>query len=207
MQIYDYDKYIFNFAEVISSILEVNSLGQLHEFSEYDLLTREKDQSTDWHRKYYKNFESVRPLYDKFVREYIKPMFGGSEIVYQSIPTFRVQLVGNVGVGAFHKDRDYNHGTSEVNFWLPFVDVWGNNSVWVESEEDKADYHPVKMSYGQVLRFDGANLMHGNRLNDTFQTRVSFDFRVVPIEKFKPSSKGSINMNSKFDIGSYFKKM
>jgi ectoine hydroxylase-related dioxygenase (phytanoyl-CoA dioxygenase family) len=207
MQIYDYDKHIFNFAEVISSILEVNSLGKLHDFSEYDVLTREKDQSTDWHRKYYKNFESVRPLYEKFVREFVKPLFGGGEIVYQSIPTFRVQLVGNVGVGAFHKDRDYNHGTSEVNFWLPFVDVWGNNSVWVESEEDRADYHPVKMSYGQLLKFDGANLMHGNRLNDTFQTRVSFDFRVVPIEKFKPSSKVSINMNSKFDIGSYFKKM
>jgi ectoine hydroxylase-related dioxygenase (phytanoyl-CoA dioxygenase family) len=63
------------------------------------------------------------------------------------------------------------------------------------------------MSYGQVLQFDGANLMHGNRLNDTFQTRVSFDFRVVDIEKFKPSGKGSINMNSKFDIGGYFKKM
>lgn len=207
MQIYDYNKSKFDFKGLITSILEVDTFGKLHEFSEYDVLTREKDQSTIWHKKYYDNFESIRPLYEEFVSEIIKPLFGGGEIVYQSIPTFRVQLVGNVGVGAFHKDRDYNHSTTEVNFWLPLVDVWGNNSIWVESEEDKSDYHPVKMSYGQILKFDGANLMHGNRLNDTFQTRVSFDFRVVDIENFKPSNKGSINMNSKFDIGGYFKKM
>ena len=206
MKIYDYDKSRFDFKGAISNILGVESLSHIHELSEYDVLTRERDQSTEWHRKYYDNFDSIRPLYEEFVRDFIKPLFG-TEIVYQSIPTFRVQLVGNVGVGAFHKDRDYNHGTTEVNFWLPFVDVWGNNSIWVESEEDKADYHPVKMSYGQVLQFDGANLMHGNRLNDTFNTRVSFDFRVVPIEQFTPSTKGSINMGSKFDIGGYFKKI
>ena len=207
MEIYNYDTSRFDFSKLISEILGVSSLGNIHEYVDYDVFTREKDQSTQWHKRYYEEFEKIRPMYENFVNDCIKPIFGGSEIVYQSIPTFRVHLVGNVGVGAFHKDRDYNHGTTEINFWLPLVDVWGNNSVWVESEEDKADYHPARLSYGEYLRFDGANLMHGNRINDTSQTRVSFDFRVVPIEDFIPSTKGSINMDTKFDIGGYFKKM
>ena len=34
---------------------------------------------------------------------------------------------------------------------------------------------------GQMLVFDGANLEHGNRINRSDETRVSFDFRVIPL--------------------------
>jgi ectoine hydroxylase-related dioxygenase (phytanoyl-CoA dioxygenase family) len=140
----------------------------------------------------------------RFIKEFIKPLFNGEQIVYQKIPTFRVQLVGNLAVGQFHRDRDYNHGVDEINFWLPFVNVYGNNSIWVESKENENDFHPVKLDYGQILEFDGANLLHGNKINDSNSTRVSVDFRVVRYKDFKPSNKGSINMDSKFNIGGYF---
>jgi hypothetical protein len=49
--------------------------------------------------------------------------------------------------------------------------------------------------------------MHGNKNNDTESTRVSIDFRLVDPHKFVPNEAGSINMNTKFDIGGYFNKL
>jgi hypothetical protein len=207
MKIYDYNTEVFPFKEIITTILEVEKLEKLHEIKTYEIFSREKDQSSDWHKKYYSNFHKFNDLYLKFLKEIIKPIFNNEEIVYQKIPTFRVQLVGNLGVGQFHRDRDYNHGIDEINFWLPFVNVYGNNSIWVESEEGRNDLHPIKLNYGQILEFDGANLLHGNKINDSISTRVSVDFRVLTYKNFKPSTKGSINTNSKFDIGGYFEKI
>lgn len=207
MKIYNYNTKSFPFKEIISNILETDKLEKIHEIKNYEIFSREKDQSSDWHKKYYNNFNKFNELYVKFIKEVVKPIFNNEEIVYQKIPTFRVQLVGNLGVGQFHRDRDYNHGVDEINFWLPFVNVYGNNSIWVESEEGKNDFHPIKLDYGQILEFDGANLLHGNKINDSNSTRVSVDFRVLKYKNFKPSDKGSINMNSKFDIGGYFEKM
>ena len=46
-----------------------------------------------------------------------------------------------------------------------------------------------------------------DKLNNIGKTRVSIDFRLVDITKFIPNDKGSINTNTKFSIGDYFKKM
>jgi hypothetical protein len=204
MKIINYEVNKYDFSEIIKDILEVNSLDKLHEVRKYDILTREKDQSTEWHRRYYDNFPKFEFLYRKFIVDFMKPYFNNEKIVFQKIPTFRVHLVGNLGVGDFHKDRDYNHGVNEINFWMPFTNTFGNNSIWLESAENKFDFHPVRVNYGQILEFDGANLLHGNKINDTNITRVSVDFRILKLSDFKPSENGSINMKSKFDIGGYF---
>jgi hypothetical protein len=47
--------------------------------------------------------------------------------------------------------------------------------------------------------------MHGTKINETGDTRISFDFRVLTMEnyhKFKP--KKSITKGSKMEIGHYF---
>jgi len=207
MTIHSYNKEKYKFDEVIKKILEVECLENIHEERNYELLSREKDQSTLWHSRFYTNFEIFNEVYLKFIKEFIKPIFGNEEIVYQKVPTFRVQLVGNLGVGEFHRDRDYNHGVEEINFWLPFVNVYGNNSIWIESVEGRNDLHPVKMNLGQILQFDGSNLLHGNKINDSKHSRVSVDFRVVRYKDFKPSKKTSINTKTKFDIGDYFERM
>jgi ectoine hydroxylase-related dioxygenase (phytanoyl-CoA dioxygenase family) len=129
------------------------------------------------------------------------------EIIYQKIPTFRVHLKDNQAVGEWHRDRDYNHGKSEVNIWLPFTDAYDTNTIWIESEEDKNDFKPYNVSYGEVLVFNGANLIHGNKTNIEHDTRVSVDFRIVNPTEFIPSTKGSINTNTSFDIGGYFQKL
>jgi ectoine hydroxylase-related dioxygenase (phytanoyl-CoA dioxygenase family) len=208
-----YDVHKYNFREVISEMLEVwkggtSPLEDLHTLEHYDLLVRERDQSTKWHKLYYKKYQAnFLPVYLELVKE-LKERFGYDEIIYQAIPTFRVQLAGgNLGVGEWHKDKTYNHGTTEVNFWMPFINTNEYNTIWMESKEDQGDYKPYMVNYGEILVFDGANLIHGNKNNDSNETRVSIDFRLVDPAKFIPNEAGSINMKTKFDIGGYFKKL
>lgn len=203
-----YDKKEYPFREIVCEMLEVESLESLHLQDKYELLTRDKDQSTDWHKKYYSKFEEYfQPTYLKFVKE-LKDRFEYTEIIYQAIPTFRVQLAdGNLGVGEWHKDKAYNHGVTEVNFWLPFVDTNPLNTIWMESKEDRGDYRPYTVEYGEVLVFSGANLYHGNKNNTSNETRVSVDFRLVDPTRFIPNEAGSINTKTKFDIGGYFRKL
>jgi ectoine hydroxylase-related dioxygenase (phytanoyl-CoA dioxygenase family) len=77
----------------------------------------------------------------------------------------------------------------------------------MESKEDKGDYKPYIVNYGEILVFSGANLYHGNKNNDSSQSRVSVDFRLVEPAKFVPNEAGSINMKAKFDVGGYFEKL
>lgn len=125
-------------------------------------------------------------------------------IVYQTVPTFRVQIPGNLSVGEFHTDKDYNHGEEEINWWIPVTRAYGTNTVWIESEPNKKDYQPYELGPGQALIFSGANLSHGNKVNDTPHTRVSLDFRVVPARDFKSRDTESMIRKLKMDIGGYF---
>jgi ectoine hydroxylase-related dioxygenase (phytanoyl-CoA dioxygenase family) len=206
----DYDTKKFPFKKIISNILEIKELDleNLHLLEDYGLLSREQDQKTKWHKKYYDKFKTEFCFtYLKLIKE-LKERFEYKEIIYQQIPTFRVQLGnGNVAVGEWHKDKTYEHGTTEVNFWMPFTNTNSFNSVWIESSEDKGDYKPHLVNYGEILVFNGANLTHGNKKNESNETRVSIDFRLVDCNKFTPNSKGSINMNAAFDIGGYFNKL
>jgi ectoine hydroxylase-related dioxygenase (phytanoyl-CoA dioxygenase family) len=187
-------------------MLEVEDLYSLHSLKDYELFSREMDQSTVWHSLYYSKFESqFRSAYVDLVK-FISKRLGYSEIIYQKIPTFRTHLVDNLGVGEWHRDRTYNHGTSEVNFWMPFTDTNEFNTIWMESKEGLEDFMPYTVKYGEILIFDGANLMHGNNTNSSDSTRVSVDFRLVDPSKFTPNSAGSINTNTTFDIGGYFEK-
>ena len=203
-----YDTSLYPFREIVKTNLKTNTLENLHEVEKYDTLVREKDQSTTWHKRFYRyDLNRFQKLYNTFIKNFIKYEFELDEIIYQKIPTFRVHLKDNQAVGEWHRDRDYNHGKSEINIWLPFTDAYDTNTIWIESEEDKNDFKPYNVSYGEVLVFNGANLIHGNKTNIEHDTRVSVDFRIVNPTEFIPSTKGSINTNTSFDIGGYFQKL
>jgi len=83
--------------------------------------------------------------------------------------------------------------------------VWGNNSLYVESEPGKGDFHCLKgLDFGEMFRFWGNQCYHYNEVNDTGSTRVSFDFRVIPYSKFQGSEATTVKSGLKFEIGSYF---
>ena len=128
----------------------------------------------------------------------------GKDIYYQKIPTFRVHQPGNLAVAAYHKDSEYSHSTKELNFFLPLTDAFGSNTIWVESEEGKGDYSPMDAKYGEAILWNGANLMHGNKTNDTGLSRVSVDFRVIKKSDYEDEGKISVTNNTKMTIGDYW---
>lgn len=204
IDIYEYDTSIFDFRGLVSRILEVEDLENIHKNEEYDVLTREQDQSTSWHTKFYENKVRFNQLYYEFIRQVVKPIFENELIVYQTTPTFRVHLNGNVSLGEFHKDSDYGHPKNEINFWIPFTDTFSTNTIWVESHKGLGNYTPKSINYGEMLKFDGANYMYGNKVNDTGISVLSIDFRVIKYSDFVPSENTTINTNLKFDIGEYY---
>ena len=143
-------------------------------------------------------------MYQSFIKENILPLFN-EDILYQKIPTFRIQVPNNLGVAEFHKDKTYSHSPEEINIFLPLTDAMGNNTIWAETEEDKGDFTPMDAVYGEYYIWDGANLTHGNKINDTGNSRISVDFRVLPLSEFDDNNvKETITMKTKMTIGGYF---
>jgi len=215
MKKYLYSTTKFSFRDFIIKNLNVSSLNLIHEekdFTYNNKFERENDQSTHYHKMFYKiarssNFLSI---YNSFIREIVKPTFG-EDVVYQKIPTFRLHFPGNIAVGEYHRDRNYRDPewakrVNEFNFFLPLTDAYDSNTIWLESEEGKEDFSPMNAKYGEIVKWDGSNLLHGNKLNEEIHTRVSFDFRVMPLSRYEPSAHGSINTGTRFSLGGYYDK-
>jgi len=146
--------------------------------------------------------------YVGFLESVIKPRFN-EEIVYQKIPTFRVHLPNNVSVGEFHKDKHYRdekwaNEVQELNYFLPLTNAYGTNTIWAETEEDKGDFKEIRAEYGECIEWNASKLTHGNKQNITRNTRVSFDFRVIPISRYRESDHLTINTKIPFGIGGYY---
>jgi hypothetical protein len=143
-------------------------------------------------------------LYRLFIKEYVSVIFG-KDFLFQRYPTFRIHYPENIAVFEFHKDKDYNHNEKEINFYLPITQAFDTNTFWIESEENKGDYSPVEANYGDLVKFDGANLKHGNKINKTNLTRISLDFRILLKKDYNPKHlKISKTKNIKFEVGGYY---
>lgn len=204
---YDIEKYPFG--KILQNVFDV---GYLHEINDdVQLFSRETDQSTIFHKKYYEwtLTDEFITLYDNFILDIIRPLYD-EKIVYQSIPTFRIAYQNNIAVGEFHKDKFYRDekwtkDVKEDNFFLPFTDAFDTNTIWAETIEDLGDFIPLNCNYGEIIQWDGSNLMHGNNINKTGKTRVSVDFRVIKYSNYKPSEHLTINTKTKFKVGGYYK--
>lgn len=216
MKTINYNTGKYNFKDYIQKALNTDTLSFIHKNDDFiynEKFKRENDQSTHYHKLYYEfsRTPEFTELFKSFIEEVVKPQFG-EEVVYQTIPTFRLHFPGNIAVGEYHRDRNYRDEdwasrVKESNFFLPFTDAFGTNTIWVESEEDKEDFSPMEVEYGQIVMWDGTNLLHGNKTNEESTTRVSFDFRVMPMSRYEPSEHGSINTKSKFALGEYYSKI
>ncbi len=204
-QVAEYDSQCYPFAQEVARLLGVEDLSSLHEDCSYERLKVGTDQQTTWHRRFYTGFEELQPLFRRFVREQLRPLFGEA-LVYQRVPTLRVHLPGNVGVGEFHEDGKYNHPDGELNFLLPLTEAVETSTVWIESAVGRRDYRPVNLQYGELFAFDGRNYRHGNLPNETGKTRVSFDFRIVPFSRYRPAEAATINTGLRFALGGYYER-
>jgi len=213
MKKYSYDIEKYNFVLEVKNLFEVKTLSNIHKEWEkaisYDVLDNaEKDQDTIYHRHFYDNIEFTRwySLYNSFIKEKIQPLIG-EDILYQKIPTFRVHLPFNLSVAEFHRDRDYSHSKYEKNIYLPLTKAFGNNTIWAETKHGMEDFRSLEANIGEIWLWDGANLLHGNKINDTGQSRVSVDFRILPVSKYENNNNKSITNKTKMIIGEYWQNL
>lgn len=199
----DYSAARFDFGRIVSEELGEPDLAQLGKPEQVSLRTRETDQKTPWHEAFYQTFFAWRSLYENFVKEVVSGLFN-ERFFYQAVPTFRVHLPNNLAVGEFHVDMQYGHPADEVTFWIPLTPAWDTNSLWIESAPGIGDYMPVSAGPGQMVVFDAAHLRHGNLVNSTGATRVSFDFRCLRERDYRETDRRSVNTGLAFAPGSYY---
>ena len=141
--------------------------------------------------------EFTKP-YDSLCGQIVERHFVG-KAAYQRVPSVRIQMPGQTSVN-YHTDEWYGHGHDVQNFWLPLTPVAGSNSLFVSDEETSLSVtaairgkmssiaemnelargacRALNMKFGEVYCFN-SHIIHGTELNETDQTRVSFDFRML----------------------------
>lgn len=118
------------------------------------------------------------------------------DYLFQAKPTFRVHLPGNIATGGFHRDRDYNHQTQEVNFIVPLTKMAKTASLFIEL--GVADWINPDLGVGQAICFDGANLLHGSKPNMEGYTRCSIDFRLLHKKDYCDTGLSTVNLGMPF---------
>lgn len=210
-EILPFNSHEFDFVSLIEELLHTDDLSSLDEKHE-ELFKVSHDSCTSFHDAFYNRYregwKEMEEMYLQFVTMVCKTHLGANIFLYQKFPTFRVHLNENVAVGAFHKDSEFNHPKGEINFVIPLTNSDGNASIWVESVPNKADFEPMAMRVGNLIKFDGNNLTHGNKVNDTKKTRVSMDFRILPYYMYDEHNDAtSMTKSTKFKEGEYYKKL
>lgn len=213
MNKYSYDTNQYNFVDIVKNIFNVERLENVHEILEQQIdipTDPSQDQQTTFHKIFYKVYENENSeflnVYREFVAYLIATHFNDVNMVYQTKPTFRVQIPNNIAVAKWHKDKAYNHSSKEINIYLPLTRAFDTNTIWAESEEDKGDYSPMNAEVGEYYVWNGANLNHGNKKNETGFCRVSVDFRLIPESEFDYSGT-SVTTKVPMKLGHYWSKL
>ncbi len=210
MKKYKYDIARYNFRQQIQDIFKTDELEMIHKRRVYEVFERKNDQKTIFHKTFYSSFHGNHEFvqtYESFIKTFVAPLLQDEHLIYQKVPTFRCHLVNNKAVGEFHKDSDYNHPKSELNFFVPVTDSKGSSTIWIESTPDKGDYAPVNLEYGELFTFYGGLYSHGNKINNTGKTRVGFDFRVILSKDYVASPETSLNVKKRFIVGEYYDRL
>ncbi len=217
-----YDHAVYDFQTVVQRIFGVDDLQQTHMLRPpvEEQITFDEDTKTWFHRTYYSSphYPELIALYDRFVREEVLPLYPDTAHAVQIDPSFRIHLPNNTALGkrdddvgetiGLHCDSDYNHQPGEINFILPLTPMFGTNSVYVESAPEKGDFHPAEVPVGSLFCFYGNKCRHYNRRNDTGVSRLSLDFRIIPMKDYDPAwSSVSIHGKRPLTLGGYFKEV
>jgi hypothetical protein len=171
--------------------------------------------------EYYDSNGEFKNLYYKFIKEVLKPIYFPEEeyLVVQTTPNIRLQLPNTTTLGimdtdpnkdiiGLHNDSQFNHDKNEYNFVLAITKMFGTNTIYFEpypnSNLDFDKYSNVELNENQFGNYYFNKCLHYNKINKTGKTRISFDFRIIPLSKYSKSNNLS---KSKLIIGDYFTKI
>jgi sporadic carbohydrate cluster 2OG-Fe(II) oxygenase len=138
-------------------------------------------------------------LYFKIFNEPLIELLG-PDIVQQRVPNFSIQIPHDESsVLSLHCDSMQGNSVFEVVGWLPLTDCWSTNSMFLldiseldyqtqlldeyitsgdadlyQSVKNKGKFIEIKKGQGLIFN---QNLLHGNVVNTTSSTRISFNCR------------------------------
>jgi len=136
-------------------------------------------------------------VYRRYLREVVLPLFrtGAAveedeevEAVVQEVPILRVVMPSAHRATIQHRDAEYGHLPEELNFWLPLTPVFGSNSLYSERFPGDGTFEAFEGGPGDAFMFWGNQCEHYAEPNSTNNTRVSFDFRVIPRKLWEAAS-------------------
>lgn len=157
----------------------------------------------------------------ELVRSVVGPqvMPAETQLIYQRAPMLRFHVAWPLAEGedydtqipppsgrnpgtlaGLHTDAAYGHPKGERNFFLPVTTgCYGTNSLWVEGMPDRGDFQAMTLQYGQIMLWNGHQCRHCSPRNISNQTRISFDFRVIPGSEWQAPSP-----EDAFQLGNYY---
>ena len=215
MKILQYDTQKYNFAELVGALYK-RPLSELDNDEEKTNLWLGTDTHTEFHRVFYDRIDAQAgwpefvDVYKEFLRGIIHPLFVDDILIYQKYPNIRFSRPSAKAVYKWHcdGDKDHHHPVGEINIYLPLTDSYDTNTIWIESLPGLGDFAPVNLRYGEVLVAYLNQCRHGNQINETGKTRVSFDFRVVPsFAHDDANAVTTFTTKQSFTVGSYYDKM
>ena len=192
------------------------NLEDLHEiFEEHqELLQKGTDQSTIFHKAIYSSFDDPNYCFTEFYVNYrklslevlviLKDQTGyKGEWAIQRFPTIRIQFPNNLSVFEFHRDSNYSHPIGEINCFYAINNCYKSSALQVERNLGFEDYVPLNLNPGQYALLNTSIYKHGDILNETKKTRISMDFRFIPISKLT-EGRSSLTKAIEFNTNSYF---
>tara|TARA_B100001540_G_scaffold316837_1_gene347785 strand:- start:4950 stop:5651 length:702 start_codon:yes stop_codon:yes gene_type:complete len=208
----NYNNDNYDFRKYARDCFNIKKLEEVHiNNPKYEKFTEfKKDVQTWYHKKFYTYLDSekgndMKVLYDKLIKEVILPYLNLSEALVQKFPSFRVQLPENVAVAKKHNDNSLGHPIGEINFTYTFTDMKDSTAILIEKMPRMNDYIKIEAEENNIVSFNANLCVHYNEVNTTGKTRMSMDFRILPLN-YKPQDDGfSHTSNKKFVDGGYYK--
>jgi len=218
LQKLSFDKKKYDFVKIITNLFN-KKLCEIHTWTDttYPFFGPNmigKDSHTEFHDAFYKKIHEgwadFMDLYEDFVRNVVLPYLGLEEALFQTCPNFRVHLPDNVAVVVEHYDSDerHNHPYGEINFIIALTDMYDTNTIWTEKTCRFRDFVPMVQKAGECTSFGGNTHTHFNKINKTGKSRVSFDFRIMPLNYYiSDTDLTSITTKKKYVEGGYYKRI
>jgi len=205
------------FSTFLSAAMHCEGLEKLHNSNMLysTSLKRGTDQSTAAHLAVYKDFDqglestlvqSYRSLCAEWISE-LSHNFGIECWAIQRYPSLRIQLPFNISVFEFHRDSDYQHPFGEINHFLSLTAAEDSSALHVEENLGWNDFKPLNLQPAQSAILNTSVFRHGDFINSQGYTRVSIDFRAIPIDALNAQNTlKSITKSRSFDCSDYFIK-
>ncbi len=216
-----------------------NDLEKLHLCMNLDDKSLDESEQNNISISFYETSKALDSLYKRFIKEEISKIFPENihyQVVPTFRFHFPNQK-GYDWNDRYHTDIMLGHPPYELNIWMPFTKVYGSNSMRLTSYKDsinfikycdynfelfakKAQYDeifikklkqqskPLKMNYGDFIIFD-PRCLHCTQYNDTKDTRISMDIRIIfegYTEKYSKQYKTTGRKKMPFLPGHYFSK-